>query len=414
MTTAGKQRAEAVREILCSVLRDPDRNLQKLRRAAELFRGREFSAQRQLLRCALEDPSHPYYGYLRRLFSDIDLDVVARLLENFCVNDQMIGREIRESVGREFGCRVPRAVFMDPSSSGGLLCAGSPGVLPEREYRLTEETMESVVRQGKVLGIYIYAFTGREPLHCAQSLIRICEAHPDCLFLIFTDGILIDWLLAEKMRRAGNVIPVVRFCGGEEETDRRHGAGTYRRVRQALEILRGKELFFGISCKLAENTLLYGTSSDFYEDLIRQGVCFLWYSMQVPDGGTVSDSVLPDLSRRAEAYRICSRLRQQGGGSLQARGGVSADPEASRCEAASRAGFSERHEVFRRLPGRRARIPAHRRRRRNRSVLLCTKRRQKREHLPDDASRGAPLARIPCLPRRGPRAREGNSVLPLP
>ena len=311
MTTAGKQRAEAVREILCSVLRDPDRNLQKLRRAAELFRGREFSAQRQLLRCALEDPSHPYYyyGYLRRLFSDIDLDVVARLLENFCVNDQMIGREIRESVGREFGCRVPRAVFMDPSSSGGLLCAGSPGVLPEREYRLTEETMESVVRQGKGLGIYIYAFTGREPLHCAQSLIRICEAHPDCLFLIFTDGILIDWLLAEKMRRAGNVIPVVRFCGGEEETDRRHGAGTYRRVRQALEILRGKELFFGISCKLAENTLLYGTSSDFYEDLIRQGVCFLWYSMQVPDGGTVSDSVLPDLSRRAEAYQRIRRLR---------------------------------------------------------------------------------------------------------
>lgn len=309
MTSSRSARKEAVREILRNVCWDPDRNLLKLLKAADEFDGSGASVQRQLLRYALEDPSRPYYGYLRRVFSEIDPEVSFKLSENFFINSQMTGKEVRETARREYHCNIPSAVFMDPSSSCPLRCSGCRNTVPGTEYRLTPETMDSIVRQGKALGIYVYAFTGAEPLNCRRNLLRICESHPDCVFLVFTHGTLIDRSFAEKMRRVGNLIPAVRLEGGEEETDRRHGRGTYRKVRRVLELLREKELFFGISCCCTGENLSFVTSSDYYENLIRTGAYFVWYSQPVPEVCEAPPASPPDFPERREAYRRIRKLR---------------------------------------------------------------------------------------------------------
>lgn len=57
---------------------------------------------------------------------------------------------------------------------------------------LTYEELDDIVRQGTELGTYVYLFTGGEPLVRKKDLIRLCEAHPDCVFSSFTNGTLID------------------------------------------------------------------------------------------------------------------------------------------------------------------------------------------------------------------------------
>ena len=45
---------------------------------------------------------------------------------------------------------------------------------------LSFEDMDRIVTQGKELGIYLYFFTGGEPLVRKDDIIRLCEKHDDC------------------------------------------------------------------------------------------------------------------------------------------------------------------------------------------------------------------------------------------
>ena len=60
-----------------------------------------------------------------------------------------------------------------------------------------------------------------------KDIIRLCEAHNDCVFSAFTNGTLIDEEFAQEMLRVKNFIPAISVEGFEEATDDRRGHGTY-------------------------------------------------------------------------------------------------------------------------------------------------------------------------------------------
>ena len=74
-----------------------------------------------------------------------------------------------------------------------------------------------------------------------DDIIRLCEAHPDCMFLAFTNGTLIDEKFADEMLRVKNFVPAISIEGFEEATDSRRGNGTYQSVMRAMDILREKK-----------------------------------------------------------------------------------------------------------------------------------------------------------------------------
>ena len=59
-----------------------------------------------------------------------------------------------------------------------------------RDRNLSYEEIDDIIRQGKELGVYMYIYTGGEPLVRKADLIRLCEKHDDCLFLCFTNATL--------------------------------------------------------------------------------------------------------------------------------------------------------------------------------------------------------------------------------
>lgn len=66
---------------------------------------------------------------------------------------------------------------------------------------MSYETLEDIIRQGTALGAFMYIFSGGEPLVRKADIIRLCEAHPDCMFLAFNHGTLIDEKFADDMLR---------------------------------------------------------------------------------------------------------------------------------------------------------------------------------------------------------------------
>ena len=121
-----------------------------------------------------------------------------------------------------------------------------------------------------LIHIYTYIFSGGEPTVRKDELIKLCEAHQDCVFLAFTNGTLVDEAFAKELHRVGNFALAFSIEGYEEETDMRRGKGTYAHVIRAMDILRKEGCVFGFStCYHSKNAVSY-THLDVYK---RQ---FLW------------------------------------------------------------------------------------------------------------------------------------------
>src|SRR5699024_12037600 len=63
---------------------------------------------------------------------------------------------------------------------------------------------EDGIRDRNVTGVQTCALpiSGGEPMVRKADLIRLCEMHPDCEFLAFTNGTLIDEAFCQEMLRS--------------------------------------------------------------------------------------------------------------------------------------------------------------------------------------------------------------------
>ena len=180
---------------------------------------------------------------------------------------------------------------MDPTSACNLHCVGCWAADYGNRMNMSFEQMNDIVTQGKEMGTYFYIFSGGEPLVRKNDILLLCAAHPDCAFLSFTNGTLIDEDFADQMLRVQNFVPAISVEGFQEATDARRGTGTYQAVVKAMEILRRKKLPFGISCCYTRaNTEVIGSEA-YVDEMISLGAKFMWLFTYMP----VGKNAVPDL-----------------------------------------------------------------------------------------------------------------------
>ena len=282
--------------------KDPERNLRHIMDWADKFADGEFETQRAMIREAVTNPAHPYYGYIRRLFTEVDPKVTKTLAVNFFINAALVGWKKEEEMRDKYQCNIPWAILLDPTSACNLHCTGCWAAEYGHKLNLTYEEIDDIIRQGKELGVYMYIYTGGEPLVRKKDLIRLCEKHADCVFLSFTNATLIDEEFADEMLRVGNFVPAISLEGFEEATDGRRGEGVYRKVREAMELLRRKKLIYGISCCYTGANYDSITSEEFYDSLIEMGAYFVWYFHYMPVGNDAAPELLPTPEQRIGVY----------------------------------------------------------------------------------------------------------------
>lgn len=179
--------------------RDPERNLLKIMDWADRFDNGDFAVQRKVIRQAIEDPSHPYHQYILHIVQDVDPEVMKTVAVNLFINASMIGWHKQEVCRAQYQCNIPWAILLDPTSACNLHCTGCWAAEYGNRLNLTFDEIDRIIRQGKELGVYMYIYTGGEPLVRKDDLIRLCEKHSDCVFLCFTNGTLIDESFADEM-----------------------------------------------------------------------------------------------------------------------------------------------------------------------------------------------------------------------
>lgn len=301
----------AVKKAIDYVSGDPEKNIPKLINWADKFdKDNLFPAQRKKLHEIIDNPDNNWYRLILSLWSDIDDDVRKTMFENLAVNSFLIGMDKQHKIQDKYNCNVPWAILMDPTSACNLHCTGCWAAEYGNKLNMSYETLDDIINQGKEMGTYMYLFSGGEPLVRKKDIIRLCEAHPDCQFLAFTNGTLIDEEFADEMLRVKNFIPAISVEGFEEATDYRRGKGTFKAVMKAMEILKRKKLPFGASCCYTSQNVDSIGSEEFIDMLVDNGVKFAWFFHYMPVGNDAVTDLLPTPEQREKMYSQIRSFRE--------------------------------------------------------------------------------------------------------
>ena len=285
--------------------KDPEKNLPKLMDWADTFCKGRFPGQRAAIRRAIEDPTYPYYDFIRHMMNEVDHDVLTTIVVNFFINANMVGCEKQEKLREEHNCNIPWAILLDPTSACNLHCTGCWAAEYGNKLNLTFDEIDDIIRQGKDMGVYMYIYTGGEPLVRKADLIKLCEKHDDCIFLAFTNGTLIDQAFCDELKRVGNFIVSVSIEGFEDANDGRRGAGHFEKALAAMDLMHKNHIPFGVSICYTSKNYRVVTSDEFLDLLISKGCYFAWYFHYMPVGmGAATDLLLTPEQRAYMKDRV--------------------------------------------------------------------------------------------------------------
>jgi MoaA/NifB/PqqE/SkfB family radical SAM enzyme len=198
---------------------------------------------------------------------------------------------------------------MDPTSACNLHCTGCWAAEYGNRLNLSFDEIDSIITQGKEMGVYFYIYTGGEPLVRKNDLISICRKHNDCVFLCFTNSTLIDEEFANEMLDVKNFIPAISVEGFEKSTDARRGSGTYSKVVKAMNLLKSKKLPFGISCCYTSQNLDSISSDEYFDQMVSWGAKFVFYFHYMPVGNDAVPALMPSPAQREFMYHKIREVR---------------------------------------------------------------------------------------------------------
>ena len=248
--------------------------------------------------------------YILNLINDTNPNVREKTAVNFFLHADLLGLPKQRKAKEKYQCNVPWAILMDPTSACNLHCTGCWAGKYEKKSNLSFETLDRIIKEGKELGIYMYIYSGGEPLVRKDDIIKLCEKHDDCMFLSFTNGTLIDDDFVKEVVRVGNLSFAISVEGFEEETDFRRGKGTYKKVIEAMDRLREAGCLFGFStCYHRKNAESIG-SDEYIDFMIKKGCRFGWYFTYIPVGIDSDLEFMATPEQRAYMYKRVREIRK--------------------------------------------------------------------------------------------------------
>ena len=268
------------------------------------FYGDSFSEEAyQQAKNILSDPDSKWSKLINSVLDQTDPHVARTTALNLGYEAFFRGTKTIRENRVKYQCNIPWLILFDPTSACNMHCVGCWAGEYGNKNNLSFEDMDKIVTQGKELGTYMYLYTGGEPTMRRKDLMRICRENPDCAFLSFTNGTLIDDSFADEIREVGNFYPAFSIEGYEEENDFRRGAGTFQKCTAAMKRLKDRGVPFGASlCYTSKNTDVL--ASDEYMDwLIDQGVKFAWFFTYMPTGNGAVTDLMVSPEQRALMYK---------------------------------------------------------------------------------------------------------------
>ena len=207
---------------------------------------------------------------------------------NFGFQGMMAVRRFHKRIAQ--GRQFPPFMFLSITSRCNLTCQGCwvttapPGSPGSPGAQLDIPTVDRIIEQSSRQGSRFFGIMGGEPL-LHEGLFDIFERHPKCYFQLFTNGTLLTEQVARRLRKAGNVTPLVSIEGNEVVSDqRRGGRNVYSRSLEGVRHCLKQRLITGVATSVCKSNMADLASRTFLDKLIDLGVHYVWYYSYRPSG----------------------------------------------------------------------------------------------------------------------------------
>lgn len=246
--------------------------------------------------------------FAQRLFSETDGRLLWRFAFNFALRSPLSLLRFKRR-GKKGVC-FPAVLFVSITNRCNLRCRGCWVTVGDGSAAsLPLPALERIIVQSKRRGNFFFGLLGGEPL-MYDGLWDLLERHRDCCFQVLTNGTLIDDEIARRMRRAGNVTPLVSIEGrGEVGDTRRGGRDVYNRTLAGLEHCRRNRLLTGVATSLCRSNIRDLATEQFIRELVDRGVHYVWYYIYRPVGPRPSPELALSQREIVELRRFIVRTR---------------------------------------------------------------------------------------------------------
>ncbi len=211
------------------------------------------------------------------------------------------------------GCR-PCTVVIEPTDRCNLRCPGCYAKSSADGSDLPFERMVDVVRQVIDMGVTLITISGGEPFlreRADRTLSRLGEMFPNHGFLVYTNGLVIDEEIAERLGKVGNIFPAISVEGFEHQTDHRRGRGVYEQNRRVRRLLAEHQVMVGFSATATRENCEAISSEEFIDLRVAEGDLFGWFFLLQPIGRSPRSDLMVTPDQRAALREAVYRWRDQ-------------------------------------------------------------------------------------------------------
>jgi MoaA/NifB/PqqE/SkfB family radical SAM enzyme len=204
---------------------------------------------------------------------------------------------------------VPPIMIFSVTHQCNLHCDGcyhqSLRTSPQPE--LSDERLKKAIAEAKELGVSFIVFAGGEPF-MKPSVLDITREYPEIMFLIFTNGLLLNDAIIKRIAEKRNVVPLVSLEGYQGDTDARRGKGVYAQVQKSIAKLKQKDVFWGTSLTMTSENFNEVTDDRFIGDLFNAGCKLFMMTAYTPVTKETEDWVLTP-QQRLEVVKVRDAFR---------------------------------------------------------------------------------------------------------
>jgi MoaA/NifB/PqqE/SkfB family radical SAM enzyme len=197
----------------------------------------------------------------------------------------------------------PPFLYLSVINTCNLRCQGCWVDVAGKQTKIDIDALNRTVNQAKAVGNAFFGILGGEPfLH--RELLDFLEGQPDVYFQVFTNGHFITDEVAKRLRKMGNVTPLISVEGSEIVSDERRGrSGVLSATMQGLQNCLNNKVLTGVCTSVCRTNIDDLLTPKWIDRLIEMGAMYCWFHVYRPVGPESN----PDLALDTDQLR---RVRQ--------------------------------------------------------------------------------------------------------
>lgn len=209
------------------------------------------------------------------------------------------------------GIHVPPIMIFSITNRCNLRCKGcyNQALRQLSPAEMSEDKLRSIIAEGKELGISFMVLAGGEPF-IRKEILDITKDFPEIIFLVFTNGLLIDDDLLTKLKRQRNLVPAISIEGYVEETDERRGEGVFKRLQIIMKKIKSYGIFWSVSITVTRSNFDTVTDYQFIRDLANLGCKLFFFVEYTPINEETENWLITD-EQRANLLTLRDSFRSE-------------------------------------------------------------------------------------------------------